>query len=55
MRYMQYFTRYKFVQSLSKYNEDDTAFEREEEQKVMEKDYPLLDREIQKTKVKREE
>jgi hypothetical protein len=55
MRYMQYFTRYKFVQGLSKYNEDDTAFEREEEQKVMEKDYPLLDREIQKTKVKREE
>jgi hypothetical protein len=52
MRYMQYFTRYRFVQGLSKYNEDDTAFEREEMHKVMEKDYH---RQIRKIEVKRAE
>jgi hypothetical protein len=31
MRYMDYFTRSKFILGLSKYNEDDTIHEREEE------------------------
>ncbi|MGA9316887.1 MAG: hypothetical protein WBV84_02415 [Nitrososphaeraceae archaeon] len=52
MRYMQYFTRYRFIQDLSSYDEDDTVSEREEEQKVME-DYPLLD--IQQSEAKRRE
>lgn len=54
MRYMQYFTRYRFIQDLSSYNEDDTVSEREEEQKVME-DYSLLERNIQQTEAKRTE
>lgn len=52
MRYMQYFTRYRFIQDLSSFDEDDTVSEREEEQKVME-DYPLLD--IQQSEAKRRE
>jgi hypothetical protein len=56
MRYMQYFTRCEFILGLSKYNDDDTALEREEEIKVAGKDYesnPVLDWEIQKTKIER--
>jgi hypothetical protein len=34
MGYMRYFTRSKFILGLSRYNDDDTAFEREEEMKV---------------------
>jgi hypothetical protein len=55
MRYMQYFTRYKFILGLSKYNDDDTALEREEEMKVMGNDCEsssVLDLKTQKTKVK---
>ena len=43
MRYMQYFTRFRFILGLLKYNEDDTAPEREEEMKVIVEDlYKLL-------------
>jgi hypothetical protein len=58
MGYMRYFTRSKFILGLSRYNDDDTAFEREEEMKVVEKDYesnPVLDWKIQKVKVERGE
>jgi hypothetical protein len=54
MRYLQYFTRFKFIRGLSRYNEDDTAFDREGMIKVMGKDcqsYPALDLEAQKTAV----
>jgi hypothetical protein len=38
MRYMQYFTRSKYLFGLSKYNEDDTVYEREEEFKELFRD-----------------
>jgi hypothetical protein len=58
MRYMQYITRCKFILGLSRYNEDDTAFEREEEMKVVEKvdkNISVLDWKINKTKLERRE
>ena len=54
MRYMQYFTRFKFILGLSKYNEDDTAPEREEEMKVTGEEFTnfsILDWQVQKTKI----
>lgn len=56
MRYMQYFVRYKFILGLSKYDEDDTISEREEEIKGLGKEYinySVLDWTTQKTKFER--
>jgi hypothetical protein len=53
---MQYFVRYKFILGLSRYDEDDTISEREEEAKVVGKEYinySVLDLITQKTKFER--
>lgn len=43
MRYMEYFTRFKFILGLSKYNEDDSVSVREVIMKPFEK-YDRIDR-----------